>query len=233
VRELLPQTSADVGDLAATLRADERMAPGRPWVLANMVSTLDGAASLDGRSGGIGGDGDRALFAAVRSLADLIVVGAGTARAERYGPAASGARIAVVTSSLDLPDDLPLFEAARQGRAHPIVICPASSPQERRDHLAGFAEVVTVDGDGVAPADIVAAATVAGARVVLCEGGPSLLAQFVAADLIDEWFVTIGPMVASGTAPRILTGSGQDLRGVALSRVWEQDGTLFLRYLRP
>ena len=235
--QLFPVSPAvDLGDdldsLSEVLAADERPAIERPWVIVNMVMTLDGAAALGGRSAGIGGAGDRLLFSAIRSLADLIVVGAGTARAERYGPAQSGARIAIVSRSFNLPLDLPLFTPVRENTLRPIVIGPTSAPDDRQEALTRVADVITT-GPEVTPNSILDVARDLEARTVLCEGGPSLLAQFARADLVDEWFVTIGPMVVSGSADRILTGTDEAPRALSLSRVWEHDGALLLRYLRP
>ena len=236
MRQLLPLSptvALDKGadSLTGLLNRDARPAIERPWVLVNMVTTLDGAAALSGRSAGIGGEGDRLLFSAIRSVADLIVVGAGTARAERYGPALSGARIAIISRSLDLPTDLPLFSEADEGAPRPIVIGPTSAPADRRQDLASVADVISTSAE-VTPGAILDIARDLGARTVLCEGGPTLLAQFAGADLIDEWFVTVGPMVASGPTGRIVTGAEEHIRNLSLSRVWEHDGELLLRYLR-
>ena len=118
---------ADVTPLEAmqSLRPAERAPAGRPYVLANMVSSADGRATLDGKSGGLGNEADRELFHALREQVDAILVGTGTLRAERYGPFVrdperrarrEAAGLApnpigcVVTRSLMLPDDIPLFE---------------------------------------------------------------------------------------------------------------------------
>ena len=100
----------------AALYAYPDIAPGAaPWLRASMVASVDGAASLGGRSGGLSGDADRLVFSVLRSLADVILVGAGTARAEGYRPVRDGEvwaslragrapvpPIAVVTGKLDL-----------------------------------------------------------------------------------------------------------------------------------
>jgi len=196
-----------------------------------MVTSLDGAASAQGRSGSIGGPGDKALFGAIRRVADAIVVGAGTARTENYRMPAEPKLLVIVSRSLDLADDLPALVTGRETGRKPIVVAPRSAPADRIARLATSAELVLVDGDPT-PTDAVEAAADRGARVISCEGGPSLLAQFVEDDLIDEWCVTVGHCVLSGTAARILAGRPEQRRDVVLTSVLEHEGTLFLRYLR-
>ncbi len=126
MRRLWPDPG-EVDDVVAMVAADARPAPGgRPWVLVNMVASLDGAITIADRSGGLGGPADKAMFSALRGVADVVMAGAGTVRAEGYGPArpstpsgpCAGAaeaevpRIAVVTRSLDLDLATPLFTEA-------------------------------------------------------------------------------------------------------------------------
>ncbi len=77
-------TTAEVSELVARL-AEIYAYPDGTWVRANFISSADGAVSLDGRSGGLSGKADRLLFHVLRALADIILVGAGTVRAEHYG----------------------------------------------------------------------------------------------------------------------------------------------------
>ena len=195
-----------------------------------MVSSLDGAAAAGGLSGSIGGAGDRLMFGAIRRLADTIVVGAGTARAERYRMPPTGVRLIMVSRSLDLPDDLPALVTGREGGARPVIIAPSAAPADRAARLSVSAEVILVEDDP-SPAAIISVAADLGAEVISCEGGPSLLAQFDEADLIDEWFVTIGNCVLSGAAPRILSGGAPSRRDLELVGLVEDDSTVFLRYL--
>src|SRR5205823_3118949 len=94
VRQLFPNPIDDV-DVAAAYTSDERLRS--PWLLVNMISTVDGATAIAGKSGGLGGPADKRVFAAIRSLADFILVGAGTVRAENYGPPPAGARLVIVS----------------------------------------------------------------------------------------------------------------------------------------
>jgi riboflavin biosynthesis pyrimidine reductase len=242
VRQYLPEPLERI-DVLEALWAERRVAPpGRPWILANMVASLDGAATVAGRSGALGGPADREVFLAMRSLADVVLVGASTVRAERYGPirlddratamrvaARRGpGRIAVVSASLDLDEDLPLFE----DDPPPVVVTHAGADPSRRAALAARAEVLDAGTTSVDPAHLVTALADLGASVVLCEGGPTLLGQLQAADLIDEWCVTLAPVSVAGNAPRIAHSASETTCDLHLDRVWEADGALFLRHLR-
>ena len=117
---MLPR-AADLVD-PAVVYADLPVASGRPAVRLNMIASLDGAATVDGLSGGLGGPADHRVFAALRELADVVLVAAGTVRAERYGPAK--VPLAIVTRSCALDLDAPLFAEG----ARPIVITVATAP---------------------------------------------------------------------------------------------------------
>lgn len=223
VRQLFP-IPREVIDPREVYAADERAGPR--WVVVNMISTLDGATAVDGKSGGLGGPADKRVFAAIRSLADVILVGAGTVRAENYGPPRSGARLAIVTASLELGRDAPVFG----GDERPLVLTTSDADPERRDELAEVAEVVAVNaGNRV---DLRAAvATLDG--VVVCEGGPSINGQLVADDLVDEMCLSVAPLLVAGGSPRAAHGPAvTEPRRMRLAHVLEDDGLLFLRYVR-
>ncbi len=245
MRRLLPDPGEDV-DVAAAYLADERPPPpGRPWFAVNMVASADGAIAVEGRSGGLSSPGDKAVFFALRGLADVILVGAGTARAEGYGPPRLSAeaqharrargqaplpRLAVVTGRLALDPAARLFGGAPT--PPPLVLTVAHAPADRRVGLARVAEVVDV-GESMATAeDIATALAAAGASVVVCEGGPTLNGVLVAAGMVDELCLTVAPLLASGDAGRAAVGptpaAPERLR---LARVLEEDGALFLRYV--
>jgi len=220
VRLLFPNPADDV-DVAALYRGAER--PRSPWVLVNMISTVDGATAVGGKSGGLGGPADKKVFAAVRSVADVILVGAGTVRAENYGP---DPRLAIVTASLDLEPDARVFT----GDVPPTVLTSSDADPARRSALAGVANIVDVnEGRRV---DLRAAlAHLEG--VVVCEGGPSLNGQLVADDLVDELCLSLSPLLAAGDSPRVAHGPGADEpRPFPLAHAAEEGGLLFLRYVR-
>jgi riboflavin biosynthesis pyrimidine reductase len=245
-------------DPAEVYGADSRLPLGdRPWVLANMIASVDGAATdPTGRSAGLGGPADRQVFSAIRAVADIVLAGAGTVRTERYGPAlmppsledarrargqSARPRIAVVTRSLVLDLELPLFrEATDEDR--PLVITTTAGLDRVRStagatatqDLAMVAEIV-VAGDESVDWDTAVRALRATARagVVLVEGGPNTIAQLVAADLVDELCLTVSPQLAGAGGQRIVVGVESEApRRLALDRVLIEDDYLFLRYLR-
>jgi riboflavin biosynthesis pyrimidine reductase len=220
--------------------------PPGPWLRANMVSSADGAAHLGGATKGLSSAADRHLFALLRTLADVIVVGAATVRAERYAPVRqpelwpdlrSGRTptppIAVVTARLDL-DPASRLIASAPPWARTILITTAQAPADRRAALDGPAEVIVAGQETVDLKAAVAALAERGHRRMLAEGGPRVLAQIAAAGLLDELCLTIGPLLAGPDADRILAGpqSAASAQPLTLAHVLEDDGFLFCRYIR-
>ena len=214
------------------------------WVRAMMVTTLDGAAAgPDGRSGSISSSADKAVFDAVRRLADVVLVGAGTLRAERYGPirphrddadlrAAAGQapapRLAIVSGSLDLPWDDELFSEP----AHrPLVLTGRDPDPERAARARARCELVVLDEPRPGAPSLLAALVARGLRRMVCEGGPTLLESFVAADLLDEADITVSPLFA-GTARTPRTGGLDVPARFELRHVLSAGGFLMCRYTR-
>jgi riboflavin biosynthesis pyrimidine reductase len=234
VRQLLPEgpPAGSPDRRWAVYEDQDRSGPeGRPWVLANMVSSADGSATLAGRSGGLSTPADRELFHHLRGLADVVLVGASTVRAEGYGPARGedGPPIAVVTGTLALDWGSRFFAEAR---ARPLIVTSAAAEPERLARAAEVAEVVIAGDHRVELDRAVAELGQRGHRVVLCEGGPSLLAEMAGAGVLDELCLTLAPLLAGGVSPRILTGPLPDAVDLRLASVLEDEGALFLRYLR-
>ena len=226
MRQLLPTPVDPVDPMA--VYGDLPVTPGRPAVRLNMIASVDGATTLAGVSGGLGGLADHALFAVLRSLAEVVLVAAGTVRAERYGP--SSTPIAVVSRSLRLDWDAPFFTAPL---ARPIVVTAAQAPADRLAQAAEVADVVIAGDRDVDLAAALAAFADRGWRTVLAEGGPTLNGQLARAGLLDELCLTLSPWLAGGDAKRILDGpSLRAAAGLRLCSVCEQDEFLFLRY-RP
>lgn len=241
---VFPGTRTDV-DAADLYAADDRPPhPNGPWVALNMVASADGAVTVDGRSGGLSGPGDKAIFFGLRALADVILVGAGTVRAEDYGPprlpaerqAARTRRgqdrvptVAVVSGRLDLDPAARLFVDTP---TRPIVLTGRRGDPERRAALEAVADVVTVGDDHVDPGLAMAELARRGAGFVLCEGGPTLNGTLLEAGLVDEVCLSVAPMLASGDDPRIVHGPTlEPLHALRLDRVLVEDGFAFLRYL--
>lgn len=246
MRQILP-TAAETADPLALHLADHRPAPtNRPWVMLNMVATADGATAIEGVSGDLGGEGDRVVFAAIRATCDWIVAAAGTVRAERYGlprgneeiiaarTAAGRAplpRLAVVTGSLDLDLDLPLF-TSDDDRPRAVVLTGRSASPERVEALADVAEVVVLDAPRPTPDLILAELAERGAKVVLVEGGPTFNGQLHDADVIDELCLTLSPQIVGGSSLRAVAGGAARFTEFRVDRILEEDGALFVRYVR-
>jgi len=220
--------------------------PPGPWLRANMVSSADGAATAAGASKGLSSDTDRQVFALLRVLADVIVVGAATVATEHYKPARvpepwRGLRsgrtptppIAVITARLDLDPAGPLIADAPSD-ARTIVITTAASPPDIRAKLSRSADVIVAGEKSVDPKAAVAALAERGHHRLLVEGGPHLLGQFTEADLLDELCLTTGPLLAGPGAGRIVAGDGPagDPRPLTLAHVLEDNGFLLCRYTR-
>jgi riboflavin biosynthesis pyrimidine reductase len=254
LRQLIPAVPDDPDpagpDLAGPDLAGPDLAalyayPDGRWLRANMVSSVDGAASLEGASAGLSSDTDRRLFALLRTLSDVILVGAATVRSERYKPARlqpewadlrSGRTptppIAVVTRRLDLDPDSPLITAAPPD-ARTIVITTSQAPPDIRAALEPHADVIVAGEDGVDFGAAVAALAARGHRRLLAEGGPHLLAELLGAGLLDELCLTIGPLLAGPGPGRIVAGGpGAASLPLDLAHVLAEDGFLFCRYTR-
>lgn len=213
----------------------------RPWVMANMVMGLDGAFSVEGRSAGLSSDADRTFFHRLRAVSDVILVGAGTARVENYRrPSNAGdalawreakglgaaARLAMVSRS----GRLPLEMAAMQGPGevpllfHPGAASVAYDTTQVEQRVCGETEV------GLA--DVLQALHAEGAELVLTEGGPTLLGALHEADLLDEVFITLAPLMVGGRHTGLLGDATAEPRDYDLHRLLEADGSLFLNYRR-
>ncbi len=230
-------------ELAAAYAYPERT----PWLRANMVSTLDGAAQHDGRSQPISSAADMRVFGTLRALADVVIAGAETVRQEGYRPARVRAEfeeprraagqtpvpaVAVVTASLDLDFDLPLYTSPR---VPTLILTGASAAPDRiaAAEKAGARVVIAGDGVGVDPVRAVRALADLGHTRLLTEGGPRLLGQFVAAGVLDELCLTVSPMLTAGGAQRIAGGPAVEMpQRFALVSLLEEEGFLFSGYRR-
>jgi riboflavin biosynthesis pyrimidine reductase len=231
-------------------RAAADPADGQPpgWLRANMVSSVDGAAWLDGRSRGLSGPADRMLFAVLRSLTDLIVVGAGTASTEHYRPAQAdelwaelrppGApvpAIAVVSARLRLDPGGQLLAGAAAG-AQTIVITAASAPADRKVAVARHARIIEAGEQRVDMVAAIAELHRMGYNHILTEGGPTLLGEFANAGLLDELCLTTSPVLAAGSASRIVnlpaSGANATTSRLSLRHVLADESFLFSRYVR-
>ncbi|GGO79049.1 hypothetical protein GCM10012276_37890 [Nocardioides deserti] len=216
VKVLLGPRGGDLPDLYAV--------PRRPWLRANMVSTVDGSATgPDGRSGSINNAADHRVFRVLRSLADAIVVGAGTARAEGYGPA--DVPLVLVSRRAEVPEGLRGHEPGRVL----VATCAVAERLGEARSLLGEEHVLVLGEDTV---DLVAlrdALVGRGYESLLSEGGPHLLRDLLAAGLVDELCTTVVPTVVAADGPRITAGPPVDVP-LSLELLLEQHGTLLARW---
>lgn len=241
MRRVLPLPSVAEVDLDDAYWIDD---PGRQHVRGVMIASVDGAAQANGRAGGLAGPGDVRLFGLLRRHADVLLVGAGTVRAEGYGGHRVSASdrawrrrrglaeippLAVVTRSCALDLDGPLFTDTE---AQPLVLTCRSAPDYRVAALAGRADVLMFGDDAVDVPAALDALAERGLRRVSCEGGPTLLAQVLSAGRLNELSFTLSPLMLSGPGLRITQGPVVDpATHLELAHVLEEDGFLFLRYL--
>lgn len=218
-----------------------------PFVRLNFVASADGAVTVDGVSGGLGAPGDSTLFGVLREVADVVVAGSGTVRAEGYRGARTspGLRsrrrargqaevppIAVVTASCDLDPSSALFTDTA---VPPLVLTAGTAEPTDRERLrAAGAEVVVVGDASVQAGDVLAALAERGLTRVLCEGGPALAGTFAAADRVDELCLSLAPQLAGPGARRILDGPAwAGARTLRLAGVVAHEDGLMLRYRTP
>lgn len=233
--------SGEQVDILEMLFAESRGHSNRPWVMLNMVSSVDGATALRGGATALNDADDRALFKALRAVADVVLVGAQTVRSERLGPVrmsdemaryrnAAGLegepRLAILTKSLRLDIDDSVFSDPKRP---PMVITEDGADGDRIGALSEVATVVqapVLDGAGIIEA-------IGDAKVILCEGGPIVNSQLIAADLVDEINLTMSPLFAMGQSKRIASGPELDPQtDLELDRILIGDRSLFLRYLK-
>jgi riboflavin biosynthesis pyrimidine reductase len=217
---------------------------GLPWLRGNMVSSLDGAAGLDGLSEGLSSPADKRIFGVLRALADVVLVGAQTVRAEGYRPALARAAfaadraargqgpapvIAIVSAGLDLDFDLPLFTAPL---VRTVVLTAEAAPADGLAAAGRVADVIVAGEQHVDLVRGVAALAERGWTRLLTEGGPRLLGQLAEANRLDELCLTLAPLVAAGGAPRIAHSPQAVAERMDLVGLLEEKGFLFARYAR-
>lgn len=234
-------TETSVSEILTDYEPASSGSDARPFFAANMVTSLDGRAAIGGRSKLLGSERDAEMLLGLRALFDALLVGAGTLRAERYGPIirdpglrekreAAGLEpsplAVVVTNSFDLPWDCPLFT---EGIGKVVVYTGADrTPPPTTTEV----EVVSSDGDP----DLTGLATWLaenGFRSVLCEGGPTILGELIDRNLLDELFLTIHPVISGeADAPRIVEGPVGAMASFDLVELSREGNELFTRY-RP
>jgi riboflavin biosynthesis pyrimidine reductase len=243
LRRLHPDAATvDSAELLANLGLGARAHDERPWVVANFATTADGRATIDGRSGAIGDDGDMELFRRLRTQVDALLIGTRTLGVERYGRAvrrpelravrealglAPEPLVATVSRSGELPLDAPLFA---EPEARVVVFAPPETPEPS---CAASVELVRVD-----PAELTLMSALRrlraehGVHSLLCEGGPTLMGTLLHEGLVDELFLTLAPQLAGGGSGPTMSSGPALAHPAALELVWalERAGSLYLRY---
>jgi riboflavin biosynthesis pyrimidine reductase len=218
------------------------------WVRGNMIASLDGGATDEGKAGGLAGPGDRAVFSLMRDAADVILVGAATVRIENYSGAqlpvaARQARqrrgqaevppIAVVTRSGDLDPSALLFTRTE---VTPLILTSTRTVEDTRSRLGAVAEVIDASGtdpDSADPAVVLRVLAERGLFRVLTEGGPLLLGSLIENGLMDELCLTVAPILVGGASKRIVTGLGHVHTKMRRAHLLaDDDGYLYTRYVR-
>ncbi len=234
--------TVDSAELFADLGLDAKAHDDRPYLITNFATTADGRATVEGRSGGIGDDGDMEVFRRLRTQVDALLVGTHTLRVERYGravkrPELRAARealglapepvFATVSRSGELPLEIPLFDDPD------ATVAVFTTPDAPEPDCAATVQMTRLD-----PAELTFTSVLRrlraehGVRSLLCEGGPTLMSVLLGEGLVDELFVTHAPQLAGGgTAPTMATGAALP-EPATLQLVWalERNGSLFLRY---
>jgi riboflavin-specific deaminase-like protein len=241
MRRLLPDPGpTTISKQLEGYRPWEEPLEDRPLVAMNFVATVDGRATIEGRSGPIGSDADTAMLAGLRTRFDAVMVGAGTMRVERYGRLATRQEtqegrqrnglaaeplMVLVSGRLDLPWDAPLFSEGGE-----VLIFTSSETDPPA--TASSVEVVRHPGAVNLTEAVRHLRRERGIRALLSEGGPHLHEQMQADGLVDELFLTIAPKLSGGEAPRIVEGPLPEVVGLELAWLLEEDGELFARYRR-
>lgn len=241
MRRLLPDPGpTTVSEQLETYRPWEEPHEERPLVAMNFVATVDGRATIEGRSGPIGSDNDTAILAGLRTRFDAVMIGAATMRVERYGRLVAKQEtrerreraglgpeplMVLISGRLDLPWDAPLFSEGGE-----VLIFTASETEPPETSTA--VEVVRHEGAVNLGEAMRHLRQERGIRALLSEGGPHIHEQMQADGLVDDLFLTISPKLSGGEALRIIEGPLPEIIDLDLAWLLEEDGELFARYRR-
>src|SRR4051812_23996818 len=240
MRRLLP----DPAELDETGLIEAYRVPDGRHLRVNFIASLDGAVTVDGLSEGLGSPGDRQIFSTLRALADVVLVGHGTAVAEDYGPVTAGSPVGRLRASVGRPTTASIAVVSQRASLDPasrlvtgavsptILVTCASSDSGRREALAAAGVTVLVCGDDEVDLPLALDRLAGlGHEHVVCEGGPTLFREALTAEVVDELDLSIAPALVGGEY-RLLDGLADVVR-LDLHQLLEEDGTLFARYAAP
>ena len=248
MRRLFPAPGRDDGATLDEAGPDDeglvdayRLPPGRS-LRANFIAALDGATTVDGRSEGLGSPGDRRVFRVLRALADVVLVGHGTASAEGYRAIAGDSPVGRLRASIGRPATAPIAVVSRRASLHPgsglvtgaasptiLVTCESADAGRRAALEAAGVTVLVCGQDDVDLPLALDTLTALGHEQVLCEGGPTLLHAALTAGVVDEVDLSIAPALVGGEM-RLVPGSPAEPVRPRLTQLLEEDGVLFTRY---
>jgi riboflavin biosynthesis pyrimidine reductase len=236
-----PAARLDDEQLRACYAVDQRSTPS---LRLNFVSSIDGAATAGGLTAGLSNPADKRVFDLLRRLCDVVLVGAGTVRAEGYGAMRLDASsvqwrranglaeqpvFAIVSAALRLDPGSPVFTEAP---VRAVVVTIGASPGAKRQALSRVADVLVCGEERLDVRAMLVALAKRGLRQVLCEGGPTLFGALLEADWVDELCLTVSPQIEAGAARRIAAGAIPQARRMGLHHVLVSGSTLLLRYVR-
>jgi len=209
--------------IAAHVALAVPMPTDRAFVRLNMISSADGGSALAGVSGALGNRDDHEVFGALRSHADVVLVGMATAVSEHYqAPTVPDQQIYVIASTPDISGAPDLFASGRATLVLPEDAGPA--PLDVPTLRAGTGRRV----------DLRAVHAHLAGNVVMMEGGPRLAGLMVSLGLVDEMFLTLSPRVIAGDSTRVVHGLDADPTPWMFEHGFvDAQGYLFLRYARP
>jgi len=240
MRRLLPPAAGQATLDDAGLIEAYRLPEGRS-LRVNFIASLDGAATVDGLSEGLGSAGDRRVFRVLRALTDVVLVGHGTAAAEGYRPVGADSPVGKIRASIGQPPALPIAVVSRQASLDPqsrlggdpgtlLVTCAAADPGRRAAlEAAGVTVLVCGDDDVDLPLALDRLAE-RGFEQVLCEGGPTLFHAALTAGVVDELALSLAPALVGSGNTRLLDAGLPDKVDLGLRQILEEDGVLFTRY---
>lgn len=241
MRALLPESITNISDEQLLERYNSKQ---RPFVRFNFVSSIDGSAQVDGLSAALGSEGDHRIFALIRRLADVIVVGSGTVRAEGYEGALVSAQdsqwrtshglrahpaLAIISTGLNLDPDAPIFT---QSPVPVMVFTTVDVTAELRQSFGEDVELIQVaqrDG-GCDAAEIVAYLDQHDLGFIHCEGGPHIFGQFATAGAVDSACVSLSPVLVAGEGKRITAHDKETFQQFSLHSLFEEENMLFSDY---
>jgi riboflavin biosynthesis pyrimidine reductase len=240
VRRLLPDPAGDLDDDG--LVEAYREGPGR-LLRVNFIVSLDGATTVAGRSRGLQSPGDLRVFRLLRALADAVLVGAGTAVAEGYGPMSDDSAVGRLRTALGRPATAPIVVVSRRPSLPPdgrlaggssptlCVTCEAADPHRRAALTAAGVEVLVCGQDDVDLPLALDRLADRGLAQLTCEGGPQLLRSALTAGVVDELDLSIAPALVGGGVRLVGDEPLPDLARLELRSLLEEDGMLFARYV--